>query len=218
MVNSSSHREYLRIKVAEHRRIFKVRCVDYKGGRCSRCGYNKYPAALEFHHRDPRQKDFHMGAGRTMSWEKAVVELDKCDLVCSNCHKEVHEDLRQATVESHRQYLTDKSRKTKKVAVACAACGRCIFKHPSQAERYKTHFCNLDCRHKRQPPPSMSSSRSSNTKITWPSDTDLQSMIWSSSVLAVSKRLNVSDQAVRKRCRRLGIPTPPIGHHPPPVL
>ena len=72
----------------------KLDCIKYKGGKCSICGYNKYYGALEFHHLDPNEKEFGVGEkGYTRSWEKVKQELDKCVLLCSNCHKEVHAGL-----------------------------------------------------------------------------------------------------------------------------
>jgi hypothetical protein len=76
--------------VTEWRRRTKLRAIEYKGGQCIRCGYSKSPAALEFHHRDPAQKEFGIaGAGNCVAWEKLRSELDKCDLLCANCHREV---------------------------------------------------------------------------------------------------------------------------------
>ena len=77
--------------VMRRRRKVKVMAVEYKGGKCERCGYNRCVDALDFHHRDPLQKDFAIGAkGHCWSWEKVKRELDKCELVCSNCHREIH--------------------------------------------------------------------------------------------------------------------------------
>jgi hypothetical protein len=67
----------------------KKKAVEYKGGKCQECGYKKCIAALEFHHRDPNEKDFEISNG-ARNWDKIKAELDKCDLLCSNCHKEVH--------------------------------------------------------------------------------------------------------------------------------
>ena len=55
------------------------------------CGYSKCLGALEFHHLDPSQKDFEIGGLKLHAWSDVVKrELDKCILVCSNCHKEIH--------------------------------------------------------------------------------------------------------------------------------
>ena len=80
---------------------FNKRCVDagkdrvrqlklHFGGICIKCGYNKSLSALQFHHRDPSKKEFHLGSKRGITLEKQLEELSKCDLVCANCHAEIH--------------------------------------------------------------------------------------------------------------------------------
>jgi len=72
-------------------RKFKTQCVEYKGGKCIKCGYNKYIGALDFHHLDPSQKDFTIAATKLWKLNDLVIkELDKCVLLCSNCHREEH--------------------------------------------------------------------------------------------------------------------------------
>lgn len=82
-----------RINNCERRKKLKESCINYKGGKCIKCGYNKCIAALEFHHLDPTQKDFEITNSVT-SWNKhknkLILELDKCILVCANCHREIH--------------------------------------------------------------------------------------------------------------------------------
>lgn len=76
--------------VSEWRRRAKRQLVAEAGGRCVLCGYDRCVAALEFHHRDPRQKRFSLG-GRGLSRAMADLreEARKCVLLCSNCHAEV---------------------------------------------------------------------------------------------------------------------------------
>jgi len=78
--------------IARARAVKKQKCAEYKGGKCIRCGYNRSLRAMCFHHRDPKVKSFSLNS-RTMilSFEKLKKELDKCDLLCSNCHMEIHE-------------------------------------------------------------------------------------------------------------------------------
>jgi hypothetical protein len=65
--------------------------VNYKGGGCQFCGYDRCIEALEFHHLDPTLKDFGISyKGYTRSWERVKEEIDKCTLLCANCHREVH--------------------------------------------------------------------------------------------------------------------------------
>ena len=70
--------------------------VEYKGGKCSRCGYCRSLRALSFHHRDPKKKDLSLNSSNFARSRKVLQkELDKCDLLCANCHMEEHERLEQ---------------------------------------------------------------------------------------------------------------------------
>lgn len=77
-------------KIYEARDKFKKQCIDYKGGCCSICGYDKYLGALEFHHIDPSQKDFVINKSTYRKFDSVKNELDKYILLCANCHREVH--------------------------------------------------------------------------------------------------------------------------------
>lgn len=68
----------------------KLKAITYKGGKCKSCGYNRYFGALDFHHRNPNEKDPTISKFTNFSFEKIKKELDKCDLLCSNCHREIH--------------------------------------------------------------------------------------------------------------------------------
>jgi hypothetical protein len=76
------------------RRLIEARekAIDYKGGKCEHCGYDRYRGALEFHHVDPRTKE-HYGL-RAIKLSRLFAEVDKCVLLCSNCHREEHANLR----------------------------------------------------------------------------------------------------------------------------
>ncbi len=73
-------------------RRFKIKnkCIKYKGGKCQICGYDKCNRVLIFHHRDPAKKIFGIGGAHCRSWDAIKKELDKCDLLCRNCHGELH--------------------------------------------------------------------------------------------------------------------------------
>jgi DNA-binding transcriptional MerR regulator len=77
-------------RVAERRRAVKRILVSEAGGCCSRCGYDRCIAALQFHHLDPATKSFTLSKnGATQSIERAREEARKCILLCANCHAEV---------------------------------------------------------------------------------------------------------------------------------
>lgn len=67
--------------------------IDYKGGKCQKCGYNRCVDALDFHHVEAEHKDPTFPSIRYWGLEKAKSELDKCVLLCSNCHRETHAGL-----------------------------------------------------------------------------------------------------------------------------
>ncbi len=78
----------------ERARKFKIKCVEYKGGKCVKCGYDKYIGALDFHHINPKEKEFRLAAVKSHAFNDLIKkELDKCILVCSNCHREIHGSL-----------------------------------------------------------------------------------------------------------------------------
>lgn len=83
--------KYLVIAVTKRRRKLKDLAIEYKGGKCIFCGYSKYKGALDFHHLNESQKEFSLSTrGLTRSWERIKQELEKCVLVCANCHREIH--------------------------------------------------------------------------------------------------------------------------------
>lgn len=74
----------------------KLHLINLRGGKCEKCGYCNNLAVLEFHHLDPTKKDSQLDmrslSNSTMSW--ILKEFDKCQVLCSNCHRELHnEDL-----------------------------------------------------------------------------------------------------------------------------
>jgi hypothetical protein len=80
----------------EYRLQVRDEALAYKGGKCEHCGYDKYKGALEFHHKDPTQKD--PQGLRKYNRTKLFAELDKCVLLCANCHREEHARLRIGSV------------------------------------------------------------------------------------------------------------------------
>lgn len=86
----ADRREELIKAVAKRRRKIKAMAITYKGGCCQICGYSKFQGALDLHHLNPKEKTFSIGEkGYTRSWERVRLELDKCMLVCANCHREI---------------------------------------------------------------------------------------------------------------------------------
>ena len=77
----------------QSKRIDKRNAIEYKGGKCEHCGYDKCDAAFDFHHKDPKEKDFAISTSGKRFGADIKRELDKCLLLCGNCHNAEHQRL-----------------------------------------------------------------------------------------------------------------------------
>lgn len=100
--------DYLKKAVAARRKKLKKMAIEYKGGKCIFCGYNKCSDALDFHHLNSQRKEFGLSVkGLTRSWKKIKEELDKCVLVCANCYRELHAGILQLPEETSERTSRD---------------------------------------------------------------------------------------------------------------
>ena len=89
----------------------KIRAINYLGGFC-KCGED-HPSALQFHHRDPSTKSFsitskELSTPKKRPWDTVIVpELDKCDLLCSNCHFKHHSMLDLDQIKKLREEINN---------------------------------------------------------------------------------------------------------------
>ncbi len=91
----NDRRQYIIDAVAKRRKTIRIKAIALAGGKCAKCGYDKYSEVLEFHHKDPLKKDFNISSkGHCLSWERVSEEVNKCILLCANCHREIHVELK----------------------------------------------------------------------------------------------------------------------------
>lgn len=164
----------------------KKRAVEYLGGKCVDCGYDKYIEALEFDHIDPSKKEFSISGNHCVSWERIKKELDKCEIRCANCHRERHAREKLHTTQ-HYPVLNDKSDSLEKSV--CLNCHK-EFSHIKSDNR---KYCSVKC------------SGEKSKKIVWPEIQELISLIRTNSFVYASSILGVSDNAIRKHLIRNGI-------------
>ena len=81
-------KQHLRVKKRK-RELF-----EYKGGECFRCGIVDDPSFYDMHHRDPALKKFRVGMSYSIRKEEVYKEVDKCDMLCPNCHRRAHMRMR----------------------------------------------------------------------------------------------------------------------------
>lgn len=208
-VLTERRRKSLRLRVIEMRRKVKEQAVAYKGGKCTRCGIVGLAAIYDFHHPDPTQKDFAIGSGNYKSFVKLKAELDKTVLLCSNCHRMGHDEENVASFNRKKEALLAETPPKKgapklgagprvKISVACSVCGVVIETIAARLGRIFT--CSEKCaaRVKGREP--------------WPSDDELGRLVWQVTTAELAKRFGVRDVAVKRRCKKRGIQTPPIGY------
>jgi hypothetical protein len=82
--------QYKRIKGRQKELKRKLR--EYKKTlKCEICG-ESHPSCIDFHHKDPKRKEaaIHIVANKGWSWKKIMTEIEKCQIVCANCHRKIH--------------------------------------------------------------------------------------------------------------------------------
>lgn len=67
----------------------KLKSINYLGGKCKECGETNI-FKMSFHHIDPLKKEINFNDYRWTRWSVTKKELDKCDLLCQNCHRKIH--------------------------------------------------------------------------------------------------------------------------------
>ena len=128
----------------------KLELILYKGGKCEVCGYNHNIAALEFHHINPDTKEFQLDMRHlsNTSLDKLKVESDKCKLLCSNCHRELHnQDLTLEKVQK-MDFSSKTSFENPKGSI-CPVCGKHFSKVNGKI------YCSSECRQKDKNYPSI---------------------------------------------------------------
>ena len=118
----ADRRQYLIRAVYKRRKKIRQMAVELKGGKCERCGYNRCIEALEFHHINPSRKDFNVSQrGYTRSWERVVKELEKCIMLCANCHRELHAQAQLPQVTVVENWVNSGNPKAKAKAILSEA-------------------------------------------------------------------------------------------------
>lgn len=189
--------------VDKRRKILKLKSIEYKGGACSKCNYSKCIEALEFHHTDPTQKDFSISHdGHTRSWDIIKIELDKCILVCSNCHREIHFKERnkpQYSLPNEKVNSVGLLNSERKIDKVCETCKNVFNVILSESEDRK--FCSIKC------------SQVGRRKVSdRPAKEDLEKLLWEMPTSNISKIYGVSDKTIEKWSKAYSITKPPRGY------
>lgn len=120
-------------------RQLKVQAIQYLGGKCIDCGYSGHPAAFDFHHRDPSQKDMKFGMS-CRSLDRIKSELDKCDILCAICHRIRHFNKDKPTqIPPKKPTPINKCACGKKIDRKAKRCVKC-----SRAAQFKADWPSIE--------------------------------------------------------------------------
>ena len=146
MEKSTNANNYEQQKIRGLKR--KIDAINQKGGKCEYCGYNQNISALDFHHLDPSTKSFQLDSRHfsNTNLESLQEELDKCILLCANCHREEHNP--DYNIDKIHNILQNSSKRSfsstediKKGSV-CPTCGNRFKKVSGKI------YCCKECRPK----------------------------------------------------------------------
>lgn len=170
----------------------KIASVKYKGAECFGCKLKCENfddiSIFDFHHLDADEKDFALSSKfDRLSWKKLKIELDKCVLLCSNCHR-----------KKHNNY----SLKEKAVFNYDGKVDIWLFgRQPKQHTKRFCQSCNKDLKNNQKTFCSHECSR----KIERPSKSELEQKTQTMSWCAIGREYGVSDNAVRKWAKQYSI-------------
>lgn len=174
--------------VRKWREQTKTRIVEAFNGKCGICGYDKCHDALVLHHLDPKEKDFKISNMRAnpVSWDKIVTELRKCICLCNRCHSEYHAGL--INIPNNIQRFNEEYCKyqhfKKDENDQCPICGQMKWKY--------SKTCSLKCAAKK------------SHRVDW-DNINLKELLKTRPITKIASDLNISDTAVRKRMKKLGL-------------
>lgn len=218
----------------KNKRIKKL-AKELFGNRCQICRYDRCLRSLHFHHINEKEKIFPISKmfisklHRRPSIREFVLELNKCVLICGNCHGEIHDNLinidhisrifvsetdfyknnirysSKGTRLHRNEYETDTGdilQNTCKVCNTILSKRQQIVCSKKCSDIYRT---GKPSKLKDIPCPQQD-------KIKWPSKEELTKLVWEMTSKELAIKLGISDTAIVKKCKKFGIEKPPRGY------
>jgi len=169
-------------RVKEWRRNNKLKIVEAMGGECVCCGYKKCTSALSLHHINPSEKDINFSKMRAnpIAWEKLILELRKCVLVCATCHMEIHDGMTK--IPQDARGFDESFAKIEETQNECPICGK--------LKNIKSATCSRKCAGKQ------------SWRVQW-EKIDLEKELNNKTKVQLASELGISDSAINKRLKKL---------------
>lgn len=173
-------------KVKNWRNKTKQYLVKCLGGKCNRCGYNRYDGVLDFHHIDSKKKLYTIAnlLRNPVNFDIIRTEAKKCVLLCKICHGELHADLWK--IDDISLYEFDESveypiRKKQTVERSCRSCSKKFKCGRKDSKKYCSKQC-ADFARRTKPRPSVD---------------DLKKEFKSSNYSEMGRKYGVSDKTMK---------------------
>lgn len=91
-----NNKEKIYKRQEEKRKANKQKAVEFMGGKCADCGYvSEHNEVFDFHHKDAAEKEYFPARIMSYPWTTIQYELEKCIMLCANCHRIRHAKERQ---------------------------------------------------------------------------------------------------------------------------
>jgi hypothetical protein len=179
--------------VSNYRRNRKLNLIKVLGGKCQICGFNLFPAALEFHHEDPTQKEYGVATkGTCHNLEADLNEIKKCFLLCANCHRGVHSGFYSNPKEKvfdeniANELIQNRNQQNEKTINYCVDCGKEIDRGATRC---------VICQ-------GIKNRKVSNR----PTREELKQLIRNYPFVQIGRQFGVSDNTIRKWCDAYNLP------------
>lgn len=176
----------------DYRQRRKSRIIYVMGGQCQLCGYHKCQDALELHHINPDEKDFSISSNWQKSWETTSREIQKCALLCANCHREVHGGL-YSNIELQSSYNAERAKEIEQEIYECRH-GKICYCHGCGVEVEKGKYYCSKCQEEKAP------------KKEPPDREQLKNEVRTMPIAAVARLYQVGDKTIRRWCVSMNIP------------
>jgi hypothetical protein len=167
-------------RTQSYRTRTKQRIIASLGGKCVCCGYNRCYRALHVHHLTPDTKTIPMSAQVHISWKKRVIELRDCVLLCSNCHMEYHDGLRDIPLDAAR--FDEAYAPVKRTPTYCPKCGVAVWNQK---------YCSKSC------------ATSANWNLDWTKIIERYRIL--RNYEAVGKEFDCTGKAISKHIKKFGV-------------
>lgn len=184
----SKHNKTNTARVHYYRLRLKMALIEAHGGKCKKCGFaEKVPPAYDFHHIDPKEKEFGIGNSDSKNFDQLLEETKKCLLVCKNCHAKIYwenmESRRKRYVEIAKDHVFNPL-----LPVICKSC-----KKEFMPTVRKAKFCSVACSH------------FSQRRGTWPDKSEFSKDAEFLSLRAAGKKYGVSGNTIKEWAKSMGI-------------